>query len=199
MIRNANSICQCLLVDEICLTNGYLDTAIDWIPGLIKGAKLKHLPTFIRTTNSHDTMFTYVAETMRNTIGSGAMILNTLDDLEGDVLEAIKSKIPTLYTLGPLSLLCQQHAQGPELVSLGSSLWKEEDNCLEWLDKRSPMSVVYVNFGSFTTLTLDQLKECAWGLANSQYPFLWVIRPDLVNGASNIITDGIWRRLREGD
>ena len=59
---------------------------------------------------------------------------------------------------------------------------------LEWLDKRSPNSVIYVNYGSLAILTPKQLEEFAWGLANSNHPFLWIIRSDLVEGKSEIIT-----------
>ncbi|KAA8536451.1 hypothetical protein F0562_028929 [Nyssa sinensis] len=60
--------------------------------------------------------------------------------------------------------------------------------CLDWLDKREPGSVVYVNYGSLIVMTPQQLREFAWGLANSKYAFLWVIRPDLVNGGTEIIS-----------
>jgi UDP:flavonoid glycosyltransferase YjiC (YdhE family) len=74
------------------------------------------------------------------------------------------------------------------LVSLGSNLWKEDTNCLEWLESKEPQSVVYVNFGSITVMTPEQLVEFAWGLANSRKPFLWIIRPDLVIGGSFILS-----------
>ncbi|KAI3952377.1 hypothetical protein MKX01_005244 [Papaver californicum] len=41
---------------------------------------------------------------------------------------------------------------------------------------------MYVNFGSITVMTTQQLVECAWGLANSKHNFLWIIRPGLVVG-----------------
>ncbi|KAK3014578.1 hypothetical protein RJ639_008910 [Escallonia herrerae] len=42
-----------------CITNGYLDEVIDWIPGM-KGIRLKDIPTFIRTTNRNDIMLNYI-------------------------------------------------------------------------------------------------------------------------------------------
>ncbi|KAL5728512.1 7-deoxyloganetin glucosyltransferase [Ranunculus cassubicifolius] len=36
-------------------------------------------------------------------------------------------------------------------------------------------------------MTSQQLLEFAWGLANSKYPFLWVLRPDLVIGAAVVL------------
>ncbi|KMT01522.1 hypothetical protein BVRB_9g215250 [Beta vulgaris subsp. vulgaris] len=183
------------LKDESCLTNGYLDTPIDWVPGMTKGAKMKHLPTFIRTTNPDDTMFNYMAEAARNALLADGMILNTFDALEGEVLEAINTKIPNIYTIGPLSLLCHQ-VNERELLPIRSNLWKEHTNCLDWLDKRSPRSVIYVNYGSLAILTKEQSQEFAWGLANSKHPFLWVLRSDLVETKSGFITDEYMEEIK---
>jgi UDP:flavonoid glycosyltransferase YjiC (YdhE family) len=40
--------------------------------------------------------------------------------------------------------------------------------------------VVYVNFGSVTTMSSQELLEFAWGLANCGYDFLWIVRNDLL-------------------
>ncbi|XP_021776510.1 7-deoxyloganetin glucosyltransferase-like [Chenopodium quinoa] len=180
------------LKDESYLTNGYLDTSIEWVPGLIKEARMKHLPTFLRTTDPNEIIFNYLAESARNAKVAAGLILNTFDDLESEVLKEIGKVITNIYTIGPLPKLTQQ-ANEQELLPLSGSLWKEDDNCLEWLDKRSPKSVIYVNFGSIAVLTPEQLKEFAWGLANSKHPFLWIIRSDLVIGESNIITEDCYR------
>ncbi|KAL9244897.1 hypothetical protein vseg_018613 [Gypsophila vaccaria] len=182
------------LKDESYLTNGYLDTPVDWIPGLKNGAKLKHLPSFIRSTDPQDIMFTYNIDSSNQSIKAKSLILNTFDELEGQVLEGIiKTKIPSLYTIGPLNLLCQQH----NVQEFGSNLWKEDTSCLTWLDKRSPKSVIYVNYGSFTTLTAAELEEFAWGLANSKQYFLWVIRNDLIYGEYKILSEEYMEEIRE--
>ncbi|XP_021753217.1 7-deoxyloganetin glucosyltransferase-like [Chenopodium quinoa] len=176
------------LKDESCLTNGYLDTSIEWVPGLIKEARMKHLPTFLRTTDPNEIIFNYLAEATRNAKVTAGLILNTFDDLEGQILKEIEKVIANIYTIGPLTKLSQP-VNERKLLPLSWSLWKEDNSYLEWLDKRSPKSVIYVNFGSIAVLTPEQLKEFAWGLANSKHPFLWVIRSDLVIGESNIITE----------
>ncbi|XP_074275595.1 7-deoxyloganetin glucosyltransferase-like isoform X2 [Silene latifolia] len=183
------------LKDECNLTDGFLDTPIDWIPGFKSGNKLKHLPAFLRTTDPNDVMFNYNIETASRAVDAGSIILNTFDDLEGELLEGIKTKIPNICTIGPLSLFCKQN--GCDIQKFGSSLWKEETNCLEWLDKRSPKSVVYVNYGSLTTLTSEQLEEFAWGLANSKQHFLWVIRNDAVDGDSDFLSKEFMEEIKE--
>ncbi|XP_074275598.1 7-deoxyloganetin glucosyltransferase-like [Silene latifolia] len=181
------------LKDESYLTNGFLDTPVGWIPGLKNEAKLKHLPSFVRTTDPHDFMFNYCIKVSSQAIIAGNIILNTFDDLEGEVLRGIKTKIPNLFTIGPLPLLCHQ----ANLLNFGSNLWTEDTNCLEWLDKRSPKSVIYVNYGSLTILTSEQLEEFAWGLAKSKQHFLWVIRNDLVNGEFGFLSKEYMEEIKE--
>ena len=59
--------------------------------------------------------------------------------------------------------------------------------CLQWLDKREPNSVVYVNYGSVTRMTEENLREFAWGLAiaKSKHYFLLIVRPDVVTGSES--------------
>jgi hypothetical protein len=82
-------------------------------------------------------------------------------------LEAITApKSPNIYAIGPLPLLAKHIPAESKSKSLGSSLWKEDSNCLDWLDKREINSVVHINYGSVTVMTAIHLKEFAWGLAN---------------------------------
>ncbi|KAK9110712.1 hypothetical protein Sjap_018772 [Stephania japonica] len=177
--------------DESCFTNGYLDTKIDWVPGL-EGIRLRDFPAFIRTTDPNAIMLHYNIEQLRNAPRAKAILLNTFEDLEEKVLKALRSIYGLVLTIGPLQLISNEitpSSPAPidddELVSsIGCSLWREDHECLKWLDKKEPKSVVYVNFGSVAVMTQEQLSELAWGLANSGHYFLWVIRPDLVsNGA----------------
>ncbi|ONK75578.1 uncharacterized protein A4U43_C03F18380 [Asparagus officinalis] len=174
------------LRDMSDITNEYLDAPIDWIPGL-KNMRLKDIPSFIRTTDPNDIMLNFfIHETSRASMPS-AIILNTFDDLEGSALDSLSKVLPPLYTIGPLCLLSRLVPTSSPLASIGSSLWKEEDHFINWLDEKETGSVVLVNFGSITTMTNDNLMEFAWGLANSMANFLWVIRPDLVKGETSLL------------
>lgn len=51
--------------------------------------------------------------------------------------------------------------------------------CLDWLDKQSPESVIYVAFGSQAVMKERQMEELALGLEATQRPFLWVLRRDV--------------------
>ncbi|KEH17949.1 UDP-glucosyltransferase family protein [Medicago truncatula] len=79
----------------------------------------------------------------------------------------------------------------------GSNLWKEDTECLEWLESNEPGSVVYVNFGSIIVMTPDQLLEFAWGLADCKKPFLWITRPDLVIGGSVVLSSEFMKEISD--
>jgi len=178
-----------LLLDEKNVCDGYLETKVDWIPAM-RGVKLKDLPTFFRTTNSNDTMFNYNRESVDNAMNAKGIILNTFQELEQEVLDAIKMKYPHLYPIGPLSMLYKKSSSSNnQLDSIDFNLWKEDVKCMNWLDKKDKSSVVYVNFGSLVIMTTKQLREFAWGLANSKYNFLWVIRPNLVDCGDEVISN----------
>ncbi|XP_027112841.1 7-deoxyloganetin glucosyltransferase-like [Coffea eugenioides] len=183
------------LTDESCFSNGYLDTELDWIPAM-KGIRLKDLPSFVQSTNPGDIMFNYNLKSLQNALRTSSLILNSFEDLEKEVLDAIRIKFPTLYTIGPLSML-EQQLRGGNLDSLDSSLWKQDMGCIDWLDKKKPGSVVYVNYGSLVILTPGQLREFGWGLANSKHPFLWVIRPNLVNGGTQVISHDFLDEIKD--
>jgi len=53
---------------------------------------------------------------------------------------------------------------------------------MTWLDQQPLKSVLYVSFGSITTLKWEELLEFWYGLVNSGQRFLWVRRPDSVDG-----------------
>ncbi|CAA6658837.1 unnamed protein product [Spirodela intermedia] len=62
---------------------------------------------------------------------------------------------------------------------MGSNLWKEDTSCLECI----------------TVMTNEQLVEFAWGLADSNQDFLWIIRPDLVKGESAVLPEEFLREV----
>ncbi|XP_021900789.1 7-deoxyloganetin glucosyltransferase-like [Carica papaya] len=183
------------LKDESYLTNGYLDTVIDWIPGM-KGIRLKDLPSFLRTTDRNFVMLDYILGETERAKRASAIVLNTFDALEHDVLTAMVPMLPPVFPVGPLHLRVN-HLANDETKQIGLSLWKEEHECLSWLDSKEPNSVVYANFGSITVMTANQLVEFAWGLASSNQKFLWVIRLDLVSGESAILPQEFMEETKE--
>ncbi|XP_076925125.1 7-deoxyloganetin glucosyltransferase-like [Bidens hawaiensis] len=171
------------LKDPSDLVNGYLDTVIDFIPSM-PGIPLKYIPTFVRMLNPGDEyMVEFNKQELERAKKATAVIFNTFNELEYDILETISLKYTNCLGIGPLHML-ENNNVDKSLESIKTNLWKEEPKCLEWLDSKEPLSVIYVNFGSITVMNPQQLAEFCWGLAKSNQSFLWVIRPDLVGGDS---------------
>ncbi|CAN0853394.1 7-deoxyloganetin glucosyltransferase [Linum grandiflorum] len=173
------------LKDSSYLKNGYLNTKVDFVTGLNNNIRLKDFPTFIRITDTNDIMFNFFLKETSKIHEASAVIINTFDSLEHDVLTALSPLSPNLFTIGPLNLITHQViTENKQVDNISANLWAEQSEWAKWLDSREPNSVLYVSFGSLTVMTPDQLTEFAWGLAKSEKPFLWIIRPDLVSGNS---------------
>ncbi|XP_044442903.1 cyanohydrin beta-glucosyltransferase-like [Triticum aestivum] len=173
------------LEDGSCLTNGYLDTPLDWVPGMQQHMRLRDMPTFCRTTDADDTLVNEIIGQMKSAVGSKAIILNTFYELEKDVVDALAAIFPPpVYTVGPLAQVIASSAAAADdgLDAMDISIWQEDARCLAWLDGKPDKSVVYVNFGSVAVMTAEQTREFALGLATCGFPFLWVKRPDIVDG-----------------
>ncbi|XP_076925058.1 UDP-glycosyltransferase 85A8-like [Bidens hawaiensis] len=173
------------LKDMSYVTNGYLETTIDWIPGM-NNIRLRDFPSFIRTTDINDIMLNYFINECEALPRGLALVLNTFDALEQESVNVLNSSFPRIFTVGPLHMM-EQHLQDEQVKQVGSNLWKEDVSCIHWLDTKDPCSVVFVNFGSITVLTKEQLMEFGWGLANSKKDFLWITRPDIVGGNEGVM------------
>ncbi|XP_062083350.1 UDP-glucose iridoid glucosyltransferase-like [Humulus lupulus] len=108
---------------------------------------------------------------------SSAIIWNTMKCLEELTLEQMqqRSEVP-IFPIGPLHMIVP--------FNISSSLITEDRTCISWLDKQPHKSVIYVSSsGSIAALTEKEVAEIAWGLANSNQPFLWVVRPGSIRGS----------------
>ncbi|KAK9989052.1 hypothetical protein SO802_029291 [Lithocarpus litseifolius] len=83
----------------------------------VAAAKLD-LPSFIRTTNEDDIMLKFFICESERTPRVSAIILNTFDPFEQDVLDALSSMLPRIYTIGPL-MLPDDQIKDDNLKSIG--------------------------------------------------------------------------------
>ncbi|KVH79589.1 UDP-glycosyltransferase 85C2-like [Cynara cardunculus var. scolymus] len=188
------------LKDESYLTNGYLDTIIDWIPGM-EGIRIKDFPSMVRTTDPNDQLLTFTTESTRRSHEVSHQIFHTFDELETSIVKALSAMYSHVYTIGPLQLLLDRIPENEKHTQVsnfnGYSLTKEEPECFQWLQSKEPNSVIYVNFGSSTVMSLEDLIEFGWGLAESNYPFLWIIRSNLVVGESAALPPELEEYIKE--
>ncbi|GJU65130.1 UDP-glycosyltransferase 85C2-like protein [Tanacetum coccineum] len=171
-------------------SNSTLERSVDWIPGM-KGIRLKDLPSMVRTTNPNGMLFKFIVEAAKRSNEVSYNIIHTFDELEATIVDALSLMFSRVYTVGPLQLLLDQIPEEEKQTERSNinrySLWKEEPECLQWLESKKPNSVVYVNFGSSTVMSIEDLKEFGWGLANSNHYFLWIIRSNMVVGESPVL------------
>nr|GEW45809.1 7-deoxyloganetin glucosyltransferase-like [Tanacetum cinerariifolium] len=142
--------------DPSFIVNGYLDTVLDFVPTM-NGIRLKDIPPFVRYSNPGDEYLNkWFMSQLEKAKSASAIIFNTCDELDADVLDVVSLKYPPCYAI-----------------------------------------VVYVNFGSITVMTPQQLVEFGWGLAKSNYSFLWIIRPDLVIRESSVLPDELLKQTKD--
>uniref|UniRef100_A0A453MIM9 Glycosyltransferase N-terminal domain-containing protein n=2 Tax=Aegilops tauschii subsp. strangulata TaxID=200361 RepID=A0A453MIM9_AEGTS len=106
-------------------------------------------------------------------ISPGAGILaNTCRALEGDFIDVVAGHLAAdgkkLFAVGPLNPLLH-HASAPEQS-------ERRHECLNWLDEQPPASVLYVSFGTTSSLRAEQIEELAAALRGSRQRFIWVLR-----------------------
>ncbi|XP_059430955.1 UDP-glycosyltransferase 76E2-like [Corylus avellana] len=143
----------------------------DLVPELYP-LRFKDLPHSI--FKNLDKLLQIVSEASDNKTYS-AIIHNTTACLENSSLAKIQQQCQVpIFSIGPMHKIASASS---------SSLWEEDNSCLAWLDKQSCNSVIYVSLGSLAFMDAKELVEMAWGLVNSQQPFLWVVRPGSVHGA----------------
>ncbi|KAL5733121.1 hypothetical protein ACOSQ2_032813 [Xanthoceras sorbifolium] len=139
--------------------------------------KVKDLPVI--NTSDPQTLHQVVDGMVDGAKASSGLIWNTFEDLEQPSLDTLGQKFPIpIFPMGPF------HKIFTASSSSSSGLLKQEDqSCISWLDKlatTAPKSVIYVSFGSIAAISEAEFLEIAWGLANSNQPFLWVVRPGLL-------------------
>ncbi|CAK9147434.1 unnamed protein product [Ilex paraguariensis] len=161
--------------------------AQDLVPGLYP-LRFKDLPLPGFGTSEDSVK---LIQLLSNFTTSSALICNTVDNLEHSAVSKLQQhyQVP-FFSIGPLHKLASASS---------TSFLKEDTNCIEWLDKQAPRSVIYVSFGSLTIMNKTDLTEMAWGLANSGQPFLWVIRPGSVHGSelTELLPEGFEEKVGE--
>ncbi|KAL8257750.1 hypothetical protein R6Q59_029791 [Mikania micrantha] len=70
-----------------------------------------------------------------------------------------------LYALGPFNP-----------VEIAHDPSHKRHKLFDWLDQQPPKSVLYVSFGTTTSISNEQVQEIALGLEKSKQRFIWVLR-----------------------
>ncbi|KAJ3706751.1 hypothetical protein LUZ61_010456 [Rhynchospora tenuis] len=96
------------------------------------------------------------------------LLINTCRLIEGDFLDLFMQQPDLigkkLFAIGPLNPTVITETTGPR------------HPCLDWLDRQPPCSVLYISFGSNSSISDEQIEQLAIGLLNSDQRFVWVLR-----------------------
>lgn len=154
-------------------------TLLRCIPG-IPEIRTCEMPFY--TLGGHDSeewMRSHVEKQMACLDQNLCIIANSFPDLESGVCQQLlEAQVPCkVFTLGPLlPSAFLGSVNGLADGGTGASMCDEEE-CMEWLDTQRAGSVLYISLGSIATLEPDEIQEIGLGLAASNQPFLWVLRP----------------------
>ncbi|CDO97203.1 unnamed protein product [Coffea canephora] len=119
--------------------------------------------------------FTKIMKQVRESeLRSYGVIVNSFYELEPDYAEHYTKKLGRrAWHVGPFVLI---NKEAEDKAERGKKSAIDQLQCLEWLDKQKPNSVVYVCFGSMSNFNAAQLHEIAKGLEASGQQFIWVVR-----------------------
>ncbi|CAH8263712.1 unnamed protein product [Arabidopsis lyrata] len=175
----ATSISRCVLIEN--QANGLL-------PPQEARAELEEMVPAFHPFRFKDLPFTaygsmerlvILYENVSNRSPSSGIIHNSSNCLENSFILTAQEKwgIP-VYPVGPLHMT--------NSATSCPSLFEEERNCLEWLEKQETNSVIYISMGSLAMTQDIEAVEMAMGFVQSNQPFLWVIRPGSITGQESL-------------
>ena len=96
------------------------------------------------------------------------------------------SQVLRLVPIGPMVPECAWRGEARAVDGHEN----EKSEAERWLDTQDAHSVLYISFGSLTTIgSEEQVRELALALEASPYPFLWVYRPPGLPQVNKIIHD----------
>ncbi|RLN00227.1 7-deoxyloganetic acid glucosyltransferase-like [Panicum miliaceum] len=172
-----------------------VDDPVHGVPGMEGFLRRRDLPRLAPAADGHPTesetaagvhpMLLTMAKGIADCGKARALVLNTPASLEGSAVAHIAPHMRDVFAIGPL------HAMSAVLgPAAAASLWREDDGCVAWLDGHADRSVVYVSLGSLTHISQHEFTEFLLGLLATGYPFLWVLRPDMVGAAEEAALRG---------
>ncbi|KAL5562262.1 hypothetical protein UlMin_032009 [Ulmus minor] len=133
-------------------------------------------PSFVHDLESYPSLRYLLLNQFSNVDEADLVLFNSFYELEEETVEWMAKLLP-VRTIGPTvpSRYLDKRLENDN--DYGFNLFKPNtDSCLKWLNDKPKSSVIYVSFGSFATLDEEKMSELAWGLKQTNYFFLWVVR-----------------------
>lgn len=157
-----------------CLAASY---NVGWMdPGhrLLREHEMVFHPADACATKEFVALAKRMGQERRRAPGAG-MVVNTCRALEGEFLDVLAAQSASssdghkLFAVGPLNPVLP-------VTDATARAPTERHECLEWLDRQPPSSVLYISFGTTSSLRAEQVRELAAALRDSNQRFVWVLR-----------------------
>lgn len=148
------------------ITDTGVEKVVDFIPGLTP-FRMVDFPAMLAVSDLKDPIFNFFTSVVKHSKDADRVLAHTVYDIEHKVVDALREH--SGIRMDPI---------GPLVTETRHGLLQEDSTPLSWLDNQEKASVLYIAFGSVFSLGSEVLIELAYGLAASEQPFFWVIRPD---------------------
>lgn len=142
------------------------------LPAKLK-LRFKDLPWLLDSALPQKSRIDFWLQALDRAKSLSSILVNSIPNEGGDSSDQQQYDLP-------------QHQQmlhvGPLLFNDDSSkkttaMWQPDNTCIDWLDKQSPGSVIYVSFGSWAApIQPDKITGFARGLEACGRPFLWALK-----------------------
>ncbi|XP_074330155.1 gallate 1-beta-glucosyltransferase 84A24-like [Apium graveolens] len=146
-----------------------IDVQLPYMPLL----KNDEIPSFLHPSSPYPALRRAILGQFRNLSKPFCVLVETFHELESEVIDYM-SKFCPVKAIGPLF-----NNPKSQLSTIQGDCLKPDDDCIDFLNSKTPLSVVYISFGSIISMNQEQTNELAAGLLNSGVSFLWVFRPAL--------------------
>ncbi|XP_059296253.1 anthocyanidin 3-O-glucosyltransferase-like [Lycium ferocissimum] len=155
------------------------------IPGFLSSLRMSDMPPEVVAESLEGPMPSMLYNMALNLHKADGVVLNSFEELDPIINKDLKSKIQKVLSIGPLVL------QSSKMVHLDAN--SDESGCIKWLEKQNEKSVVYLSFGTVTTLPPNEIVAIAEALEAKRVPFIWSLRD---NGVK-ILPKGFLERTEE--
>lgn len=152
------------------------------IPGFSSALKICDMPPEVTAEDLKGPMSSMLYNMALNLHKADAVVLNSFEELDPLINKDLKRNLQKVFNIGPLVLQSSK-----KIIHL------DESGCIQWLDNQKEKSVVYLSFGTVTTLPPNEIGSIAEALEAKKTPFIWSLRD---NGVK-ILPKGFLERTKE--
>ncbi|KAL5715906.1 7-deoxyloganetin glucosyltransferase [Ranunculus cassubicifolius] len=139
---------------------------VDYIPG-IASTHLAALPAVFSGIGQQ--ILCNALDAVSSSTKAQAIILTTFEELEPQVTTTLKEILSVpIYSVGPVIPHTTLDTTGNDNL----------EDYFRWLDLQPAESVLYISFGSFLSVSSEQMEEIIQGIRESGVRYLWVARGD---------------------